>query len=212
MPSHEASSIGLGMIVIIIMISLGIYYLVIANANNGKFVGTLIRENVKTDTTCSKSKNGGSSCSSKYYVEQIFKKGNSTNTCTVTRLTPYYFKGSANNVVENAVLYTQRDIWVTYYSAGVCYDITIRNYYNAIGGSLLGVGCIIPLIILCYIFADIIRNCSENIQMPTIQMPTIQMPTIQIPTIQIPTMRFWGQPQDYPENTSNPTLNNIYRV
>ena len=140
-----------------IFIALGIYYLVIANTYGGEFLGTLIDANVNIVTSCSSSKSG-TSCSTKYYVDEIFRKDNSTNTCTVERLTPYYFKGSANNIVNNIELYTTRTIWTSTYNAGTCYDITIRNYYNAIGGTFIGFAGIILLLPLLFIFKDILMN------------------------------------------------------
>jgi len=153
MPNYNDKKIFSSIFVIIsVFVSLGIYYLVIANSYGGVFEGTLIAVKVNTVTSCSSNKQG-TSCSQRYYIDEIFRKDNSSNTCTVQRLTPYYFKGSANNIVENAVLYTKRTVWTAPYNANTCIDITLRNYYNTIGAILLGFGCFLIiafLLIICY--------------------------------------------------------------
>jgi hypothetical protein len=134
------------LLIIIILISLSCYYFTIAYANSGSFRGTLINAEVIIKTTCSNNKKGGG-CSQTYYVGETFQKDNSTNTCLVTRLQPFYFQGAANNVVENKELYTTRTIWTTWYSSGTCYDKTIRSYYNSIAEVLSGFAIVLLIVI-----------------------------------------------------------------
>jgi len=135
---------------------LGIYYLVIGNAYATQFTGTLIKADVNTVTSCSKK-----SCSQTYYVEEIFTKDNSTNTCSIQRLIPYYFKGQANNVALSKKLGTTRTIWTTYYSSGTCYDQSIRDYYNKIGGCFLGFFVLLFIEVIISYFTNKTENKNE---------------------------------------------------
>lgn len=148
----------------------GVYYLCIANQWDHKWDGILMKGDVYTDTSCTNDKNGNSHCSNTYYVDQMFYKGeNTTHTCTIRRLTPYYFKGSADAFVNNMKLYTHRTIYQTTYSAGTCFDEKIRYQYNVYGGVFLGLSLIPVLFLLVYlsilmyeIFIEWYRNLSVN--------------------------------------------------
>ena len=150
-------------VIVIIFISLGTYYLTIGNASGAVFTGTLVSSSVLMSSSCNKN-----SCSSSYYVTETFQKGDSTNTCTITRLIPYYFWGDANNVAIHKKLGTQRKIWTTYYDAGSCYDQSIRTYYTIVGGILLGFGCFIILLIVFYFGIETIiqhhKDLTTNVQ------------------------------------------------
>lgn len=144
------------------LFSLGIYYLVEANTNDGVYDGVLFKGDVFTKTSCSSSKNGGTSCSNTYYVEEEFYKGyNTTHSCTIRRLTPYYFKGDANDFVNNMQLYTVRPVYQTTYSHGTCFDDKIRYQYNICGGIFFGIS-MIPFLfgfgILCVNFFNAIKT------------------------------------------------------
>jgi hypothetical protein len=153
-----------------IFTALGITYLTIANSYGDIFTGTLISAKTITRTSCSNSKHS-SGCSYTYYVGETFSKDNSTNTCLIVRLTPYYFQGDADNIVANKILYTQRTIWTTWYNAGTCYDQAIKNYYNIVGGVMISIAGLIFLFFLFGLCLDLIiyicdstRSYSSNIQ------------------------------------------------
>ncbi len=147
----------------LVFIIWGMIYLIQTNAGSLEFTGTLIQADVITSTSC----NNKNMCSTYYYVTEIFTKDNSTNTCTVQRLTPYSYRGDANNVAINKILGTTRKVWTVYYSAGTCIDQSIKNYYNTIGGVLLGFGGSFLAFFLIIIFFEeciilyeyLSRNC-----------------------------------------------------
>lgn len=134
------------------LFSLGIYYLVEANTNDGVYDGVLFKGDVFTKTSCTTSKNGVTSCSNTYYVEEEFYKGyNTTHSCTIRRPTQYHFKGDANAFVNDMQLYTVRPIYQTTYSHGTCFDDKIRYEYNICGGTFFGISMIPILILFFYI-------------------------------------------------------------
>jgi hypothetical protein len=137
---------------------IGIYHLVIANANGGQFVGTLKSARVITETSCSHDKKGGNSCSNTYYVGETFYKNNSTHTCLIIRPTQYAFQGDAEAEANSKILGTKRKMWATWYSHGTCYDENIRYLNNAIGGSFFGFAMIFPVGFCCYLAYNHIRN------------------------------------------------------
>lgn len=137
----------------------GVYYLSVANNWDYKWNHAILSHvDVYTQTSCDKT-----SCSNTYYIEEIFFKfSNTTDTCTVRRAKPYYFKGSANNVAENAVLGTTRVLYQTTYSSGTCFDDSIRKYWNILGGVFLSVS-FIPIIIIIFYFIDKIGEWLVNV-------------------------------------------------
>ena len=132
----------------------GIYYLVVANTWDHRWTSAILkRGEVYTKTSCDSNKNSGTTCSNTYYVEEIFYKGpNITHTCTVRRLTPYYFKGNANAFVDDMVLGTTRNIYQTTYSSGTCFDDKIRSNWNIQGGIYTGFAMIPVIIVICFGF------------------------------------------------------------
>lgn len=134
----------------------GMTFLILGNTYSEIFHGELIRSEVYSDTNCnthcdSGGKNCNTNCDDTYYVDQIFLKrpdGNSTSTCTVRRLTPYYFKGDADNFVSRSKMGTRRTIFETLHSHGTCYDKKIRRTYNILGGILLAFPNSIILVII----------------------------------------------------------------
>jgi hypothetical protein len=129
----------------------GIVYLVEGNASSGKFVGILTKATVYTDTSCNTDKKGNTRCSSTYYVMETFDKDNTGHTCTVQRLIPYYYYGSADAFATSRKLGTTRTIWTSWYSHGTCYDEKIKWYYNCIGYSCFFIG-LSPAILLLITF------------------------------------------------------------
>lgn len=74
---------------------------------------------------------GGVYTDKTYYVEEIFLKyPGSISSYTVRRLTPYYFKGNANNFISPMKMGTERTLYQTEYSAGTYFDDEIRYQYN----------------------------------------------------------------------------------
>lgn len=154
---------------------IGAVFLGIANTYSSSYVGILKKGEVSTETTCSsncKNNKCSTSCSNQYYVDEIFYKGvNTTSTCTVRRLTSYYFKGDANNFVSRMKLGTKRTLYESPYSHGTCMDDKIREYYNIVGGIVIGfptfVACCLLILFLGITFHDLCLFCcwcnsSEN--------------------------------------------------
>jgi len=168
---------------------LGITYIVTAYANGGQFVGTLESAKVITTTSCSKN-----SCSNTYYVGETFRKDNTTNTCLVQRLKPYYFMGDADNVATHEELGTTRTIWTTYYDAGTCYDAAIRSVYAAVGWTFMALAIFIVGVVLLVIFYESMVECwrymRSRIIMPdlAVVVPTAAPPRMANVTIQPPTV------------------------
>jgi hypothetical protein len=129
----------------------GVYYLVVANNWDYKWINAILFSgDVYTKTSCSTT-NGHTSCNNQYYVEEMFYKTyNTTNSCTVRRLTPYTFKGDANAFVSRMKLGTTRQLYQTTYSVGTCFDDKIREQYNIYGGVFLGLS-MIPILVIFYI-------------------------------------------------------------
>jgi hypothetical protein len=90
---------------------------------------------------------------------QRCKKDNSTDTCTVERLTTYYSKGEANNAAYNKKLGTKRTIWTRSYNVNMCYDQSIRTFYNQVGGSFIGFSGLIIIFTLGVILYEGIKSC-----------------------------------------------------
>ena len=152
-------------IILITLLICGSVYLGIAYNYSHKYTGILISGKVFIQTQCSKK-----SCSNKYYVNEIFIKGvNETNTCTVQRLTPYYFYGSAENVVQKLILNTERTIYQTFYNAGTCFDDKIKMYYETIGYILL----LFPVLII-FIFIGLQCLILFEAQLETIYFSSLQ--------------------------------------
>jgi hypothetical protein len=131
----------------LVFVVLGSVFLGMANNYSRVFQGILIGGSIFQDTQCSKS-----SCSTSFYVMETFQKGmNTTNTCTVQRMTKYYSYGSCENRVRSLVLGTKRTLYQNPYDHGTCMDATNLHYYNAVGGVLLGLGLALPLLLFCCI-------------------------------------------------------------
>lgn len=89
---------------------IGSVYLGLGNTYSYSYKGILKKGEVFTENSCSSSTTCDSkgnnchtttTCSNTYYVDEIFYKGdNTTSTCTVRRLTPYYFKCDADNFFQ----------------------------------------------------------------------------------------------------------------
>ncbi len=152
---EHGSKYGFGSVFVtcVLLFSFGVQYIVLGNSFHGTYTGTLVAVKVFQQTSCNKN-----SCSTTYYIQEIFTKGLSSSTCTVQRLTPYYFAGDANNVMQNAILGTTRTVYQTYYDPGTCIDDTIRNYYNAIGWPLFSVCMFIIIIVLGFYFPEKIKE------------------------------------------------------
>jgi hypothetical protein len=121
-------------ICLLVMLICGAVFLGNAYNYTKTYNGILVSGNVYTETSCTKK--GG--CNNKYYVNEIFKKGqNETNTCTIRRPTVYYFYGDAQNHVQKLVLHTERKIYQVKYDVGTCFDEKIKNYYETVGYILL---------------------------------------------------------------------------
>lgn len=157
----------------------GVYYLAIAN--NYKHVwdsAILKRGDIYTETSCTKSKSGHTSCSDTYYIEEIFQKELiNPSTCTVQRLTPFYIKGNANRFVDSMELGTTREIYETTYSSGVCFDNKIRYQWNVYGGVFLGLALLpiaLPLLYYIYLFLfGICFCCSEEKKNSSIELQRV---------------------------------------
>lgn len=147
---------------------IGIVYLGLGNTFSAKYVGVLNRGSVFTDVSCSTTcdsdgHNCHTHCTNTYYVDEIFNKSpTSVYTCTVRRLTPYYFKGDADNFVSAMKLGTSRQLYQTTYSHGTCIDDKIKNYYNTVGGILFGIPTCIMLAVLLLVFAVEIEQWRER--------------------------------------------------
>ena len=124
----------------VICLILGSVYLGLGNTFENKFLGTLVRGDVLTETSCSKRCNRDSTpcqnkCSSKYYVNEIFVINNATiSTCTVKRLTSYSRREYAENFISKMILGTSRNLYQLLGSQVNCIDDKIRDYYNIAGG------------------------------------------------------------------------------
>lgn len=140
----------------------GVYYLVVANNWDFRWDNAILDSvEVYTKTSCSTS-DGHTSCSNTYYVEEIFKKfANTTSTCTVRRLTPYYMKGDANSFAERTILGTYRTIYQTTYSAGTCFDNKIRYQWNVYGGVFLALSMLPIMVILYFLVCHLIGKFKE---------------------------------------------------
>lgn len=151
----------------------GMYYLISGNTYSEIFQGELksvqVYSKIDCDTKCdSNGKNCHTNCDDTFYIDEIFLKrpdGNSTSTCTVRRLTPYYFKGDADNFASRAKLGTRRTIYETTYSHGTCYDKKIRRTYNILGSLLFAFPNFVLLLVICYIGVNYFR---ENIEVKLI--------------------------------------------
>lgn len=163
----------------------GVYYLCIANQWDHKWDNAVLyKGEVHTDSSCSTSCNSEgkschTTCTNKYYVEQIFWKYiGSKSSCTVRRLTPYYHKGDANNFVSSMVLGTERTLYQTTYSAGTCFDEKIRYQWNVYGGvfiSLSAIPVLIGLSILSYLLLkEKVLPWLQSIELPTFTLPDIK--------------------------------------
>ncbi len=132
----------------LIICIIGISYIVTGNAFDGQFLGTLVRVESYPKTECY--------CDSEYEILEFFARPNSDKTCTVRRLNTYLYFSQANNIVNSAVLGTQRMIYVPYNNHRSCFDITISRYYNTIGWIVLSIGILICCIFLYWYM--LIRN------------------------------------------------------
>lgn len=165
MPSRE-EAIGSCVILLFTIFITGIVYLALANSFSDSYIGILKEGNVFTDvsctTTCDNNKHCTTNCDNTYYIEEIFyKNANTMSTCTVRRLTPYYFKGDANNFVSRMILGTTRQLYQTTYSHGTCIDDKIRDQYNAIGGTLFGFSLFIFIVILSFLRFPRFPKCPD---------------------------------------------------
>jgi hypothetical protein len=142
----------------------GIVYLALGNTFSNRYIGILDRGSVFADSSCStkcdsNGKNCHTKCTNTYYVDEIFLKNNhTTSTCTVRRLTSYYFKGDADNFVSKMILGTSRQLYQTTYSHGTCIDDKIRDYYNNVGGILFGFSSFVMISILLFVFSEEIKK------------------------------------------------------
>ena len=123
----------------ILSVVLCIYSFVTANANNGKYIGTLLSAHV-------------TQYDSNYYVVETFAKGlidrlPSNNTCGIRRLHAYSDYMYASNMADAVVIGTTRQIWESYNDPGRCYDASLHNFWNTVGGlSIIIVG--LPFVII----------------------------------------------------------------
>lgn len=103
----------------------GIVYTVYGTSFSEKTTGTLKKAQVHTVDD------------NEYYRELIFEINSGDTTCTVSRPTRYWTRGSVNNAVENTKTGTQRTIWRYTVDPNTCVDRKLRQYYREIGFSLL---------------------------------------------------------------------------
>lgn len=129
----------------ILSVVLCIYSFVTANANNGKYIGTLLSAHV-------------TQYDSNYYVVETFAKGlidglPSNNTCGIRRLHAYSDYMYASNMADAVVIGTTRQIWESYNDPGRCYDASLHNFWNTVGGlSIIIVGLPFVIIIIILLF------------------------------------------------------------
>ncbi len=153
----EKYASGCVVIVLAIIISFSLVYIVAGNSFNGIYTGTLIQAKVLTVKSCNKY-----GCNYDYYLDEIFTKGNSTNTCIVQRFGDYSSFDDANKAVTNTILGTVRRIYQTYNDAGICIDDSIRNYNNEVGWTLFGIAMFIILCLVLVIFnAEMKKMCGR---------------------------------------------------
>lgn len=151
------------------MVIIGVSYLCFANIYSQSYTGILQRGYVYADTSCSthcddKGKNCHTTCSNTYYVREVFlKNAYTTSTCTVQRLTPYYFQGDADNFVSRMVLGTTRKLYETTYSHGTCIDDKIREQYNIIGSIFLTFPNFVILVILSPVILSLLNQLFRGI-------------------------------------------------
>jgi hypothetical protein len=135
---------------LIIIAALAIYYLVIANTYGNKYQGVLVKVNVNGKSDCNKN----DKCTTHYYIREVFeyeKTNNITDVCFVDRLTTYYLKSDADYKAWHTKLGTTRTIWTTYYNSKICYDETLKLYYNTIGYTLVAFSGLMMLIAILLI-------------------------------------------------------------
>jgi len=137
----------------------------ISNNFSGIYTGVLQRGYVQANTNCNKK-----SCSTTYYVREVFTKGhNTTSTCTVERPTPYYFEGDADNFVSRMILGTERKLYQTTYSHGTCLDDALRYQYEVIGYVFLGLSSLIIIPIAGIYGADAVAKLFMAVKPTTTQ-------------------------------------------
>jgi hypothetical protein len=129
----------------VVITPFAIWFLIMGNAYGKKYIGTLTGVNVKEGESCST--RGG--CSDYYYVQEVFKKGDSNETCLVRRRQSYNHKSYANHFAENTILGTTRTIWTEYNNPKLCYDRSIKSYNNDVGYTLISVSGFLILILIC---------------------------------------------------------------
>lgn len=143
-------------IMYILSVVLCIYSFVTANATNGEYNGTLMSAHV-------------AQYNSKYYVVETFAKGfidgmdgngtliPSNHTCGIRRLHSYADYMYASNMADAVIIGTTRKIWESYNDPGRCYDETLRNFWNLIGGlSIIIAG--LPFVIVIILCIDLAIN------------------------------------------------------
>ena len=158
-------------VVSVIIFITGFSYIITAQAPGKEFVGTLKSCNVYTETDCDTDKKGHTHCSNSYYAMEVFNKNNSTNTCTIQRLTMYSFYGSAQSFCDTRKLGTTRSVYEYWYNAGSCFDDAIRRYMRDIGYSLMFIPICAWIVGLCIVFyeaiLEFIRRRDYNIEIFT---------------------------------------------
>jgi hypothetical protein len=150
----EYSSVG-GTAWLCILVALGIYYIVISNTSGGEYTGTLIAAGRYYDSDS----NGGGN----WYVTEKFLKGNTTDTCTVTRLQNYNTVHEVNDAKDKVKLYTTRKIWTRWNNYSKCYDTSVKNYETTTGIVLLCFSVTIPLVLLLAIGGIQCERCSHRL-------------------------------------------------
>ncbi len=129
-------------VLIFTFMCLGLSYITIIINYPNKFIGTLVEANIQ-------------SSNSMYFIQEIFIKENTTDICTVNRLTQYINIRSAIENLKHVKFETTRTIYAYYDYEGLCIDDTISFYYTVIGWVSLGIsaGLMIGVYIWAFIWA-----------------------------------------------------------
>jgi hypothetical protein len=119
----------------------GIYYLTISNTYDGEYLGTLVAG--VTSYTGDSDSEGGKN----WYIVEKFRKDNTSDTCSVTRLQVYYTIRALNNAKDHVILGTTRKIWARWNHKHTCYDTSVKHYETTLGISLLAVAIGVPVLL-----------------------------------------------------------------
>ena len=166
----SGSFAGLFMLGFITLILFASYYGSINSYNHVWKTAQLDLVSIRQDTSCARNKDGTTTCSTYYYINEHFTKfenGNKTSSgCTIERPTTYYSYSAALNKQAREKLYTFRKVYVYPLTQvfGNCADDGLIKYYYDVSYTMLGVSLFCIFCCFLIIFMVMFENFAYQFQ------------------------------------------------